>query len=214
MTRRPPVPARRLSASGPAALLLLLLVGAATAAGCGLFDTAQPEPPTNDTQVPPADFTTPESTLVTIERAIENRLTSNYGLALTDSVGNGDPGFYASFDPSDLAAWAKAGNPDPGIWTRDRELTFLSQFLGVSAFYVVTFSPDPARTDFDIDADTRVLNRRYRIFAPGLAPVAGAAGLTFERVGLSGEWKVRFWEDHVDTTRDVQTLGTRRLNGR
>jgi hypothetical protein len=214
MTERPPVPARLAAAPGRAALLLLLLAFAAAGTGCGLFDTARPEPPTNDTQVPPADFTTPESTLVTIERAIENRLSSNYGLALTDSVGNGDPGFYASFDPSDLAAWAKAGNPDPGIWTRERELVFLPQFLGVSAFYEVTFSPDPVRADFDIGADTRVLNRRYRIFAPGLAPVAGAAGLTFKRVGLSGEWKLRFWEDFVDTTRDVQTFGTRRLNGR
>ena len=214
MTHRPPVSVRPPAAAGRAALLILFFACATAVAGCGLFDTARPEPPTDDSQVPQPDYTTPESTLVTIERAIENRLSSNYGLSLTDSVGNGDPGFYASFDPSDLAAWAQAGNPPPATWTRERELVFLPQFLGVSAFYEVTFTPDPARTDFDIDADTKVLNRRYRIFAPGLAPVAGAAGLTFERVGLSGEWKIRFWEDHVDTTRDVQTLGTRRLNGR
>ena len=196
-------------------LFLCLFAIATLTAGCGLFDTAQPIPPTDDAQVPPPDFTLPESTLVTLERAVENRLNSNYAQCLTDSVGNAEPGFYASFDPSDLAAWLQNGNPNPGTWTRERELVFLPGFLAFNpnALYSVTFSPDPLRPDFDISADTKVWNRRYRVFAAGSPVAAGSAGLTFKRVGLSGEWKIRVWEDRRDTT-NVRTWGTARLTGR
>jgi hypothetical protein len=199
-------PRRRAWLAG-AALGLGLVAG-----GCGLFDTAQPEPPFGVRPVPPANFVHPESTLATLERSVENRLTSDYALCFTDSVGNAEPGFYASFDPSDLADWLQ-NNPHPGIWTLDRELQFIPQFLAYNpnAFYDVTF--DTLRDDFDVGPNTRVLNRTYRVFAAGSPVAAGAAVLTFERVGLAGEWKIRFWEDLRDTA-GVRTWGTARLNGR
>lgn len=202
-----PTPARRLARLA----LLLALVGGA--GGCGLFDTAQPEPPLDSDAIPP-NFTLPESVLATFERAVELRSSSNYGLCFTDSLGNGDPGFYASFDPSDLSAWLQAGFPDPGIWTRSKELAFFPQFLAfnTNAFYDVTLTPDP-RGDFDLDANTKLLNRRYRVFAAGSPVAAGSVGFTILRVGLSGEWKIRFWEDRRDTA-DVRTWGTARLQGR
>ena len=199
--------AARLLARG--ALLAVLLGGS----GCGLFDTAQPEAPLDSDAIPP-NFTLPESLLATLERAVETRSSSNYGQCFTDSVGNGDPGFYASFDPSDLAAWLQAGNPDPGIWTRGRELVFFPQFMAFNpnAFYDLTLSADP-RGDFDLDASTKLWNRRYRVFAAGSPVAAGSVGFTIQRVGLSGEWKIRFWEDRRDTA-DVRTWGTARLQGR
>ncbi len=207
-----PRPSRAAAPARVAAFGLALLLLAA-AGGCGLFDTAQPEPPGSDQSIPP-NFDLPESTLATLERAVETRSASNYGLCLTDSLANAEPGFYASFDPADLAAWRAAGNPDPGLWTRARELLFFPQFMAFNpnAFYDLTLTPDP-RGDFDLDADTRVLNRRYRVFAAGSPVAAGSVGLTLERVGLSGEWKVRFWEDRRDTA-DVRTWGTARLQGR
>ncbi len=196
------------------AALLILLSCSLVAAGCGLFDTARPEPPNSDPGIPPI-FSIPESTLATLQRAVESRSASNYGLCLTDSLGLQEPGFYASFDPADLAAWLQAGNPDPGLWTRERELTFFPQFLAFDPnnFYTVTFSPDPVRPDVDLNPTTRILNRRYRVFAGGNPVAAGAAGLTFASVGLAGDWKIRFWEDRRDTN-DVRTWGTARLNGR
>ena len=195
-------------------LAIPALVLALAASGCGLFETAQPEPPSNDAGIPPS-FSLPESTLVTLERAVEGRSATNYALCLTDSLGLAEPGFYATHDPADLAAWLQAGNPDPGIWTRERELTFFPQFIAYNpnAFYEVTFTQDPIRPDVPLDANTEIWNRRYRVFAAGSPVVAGSASLTFARVGLSGEWKIKFWEDHRDTA-DVRTWGTARLNGR
>lgn len=195
-------------------LIFLALAFALAASGCGLFDTAQPDPPVGPVGLPP-NFTLPESTLVTLERAVETRSASNYGLCLTDSLGLQEPGFYAAPDPIDLASWLQAGNPDPGVWTRERELTFFPQFIAYNpnAFYEVTFTQDPIRPDVDFSANVQILNRRYRVFAAGSPVAAGAAGLTIARVGLSGEWKITYWEDHRDTA-DVRTWGTARLQGR
>src|SRR5262245_20380286 len=109
-------------------LLALSLAAAVPLAGCGLFSTETPLPPTQDQPHPPPNFVVAESTLATLERSVEFRLTGDYGLCFTDSVGNGEPGFYASFDPSDLADW-RQNNPDPGIWTLERELQFFPRFL-------------------------------------------------------------------------------------
>jgi len=195
-------------------ILLAIAAVALAAAGCGLFDTAQPEDPSADAGIPP-NFNVPESTLATLERAVETRSTSNYGLCLSDSIGLDEPGFYAVPDPADLAAWLQEGNPDPGLWTRERELTFLPNFLAFDPnnFYTVTFSQDPVRPDESVDANTQILNRRYRVFAGGNPIVAGSAGLMMGRVGLSGEWKLLYWDDHRDTS-EVRTWGTARLNGR
>ena len=192
-------------------LLLPCLLLALAGAGCGLFDTAVAPPPSNPNAVPPPNFDLPDSTLATLERSIENRLTSDYALCFTDSAGNGEPGFYASFDQSDLADWLQ-NNPPPGTWTLEREIQFIPRFLSyIPNFYEVTF--DTLRPDFDIDAETRVWNRTYRVFAGGSPVAAGAAVLTFKRVGLSGQWKIRFWEDLRDTA-GIRTWGTARLNGR
>jgi hypothetical protein len=192
--------------------ILPVLALALAAAGCGLFATQTPTPPTQGVQPPPPNFVTPESTLATLERAVEFRQTDNYSRCFTDSVGNNEPGFYSSFDPSDLADW-RQNNPDPGIWTLERELQFFPRFLAYNpnAFYEVTFST--FQPDFDLAPDQRVLNRHYRVTAAGSPVAAGAAILIFQQVGLAQEWKIRFWEDLRDTA-DVRTWGTARLNGR
>ena len=211
MTPRTPRPRRSAAFASVVPALAFALSVAVVAPGCGLFSTAVPEPPTSGNTIPPANFDVPESTLATLIRSVENRLTSDYKLCFTDSVGNDEPGFYASFDPSDLSDWVQ-DHPPPGIWTLDREIQFFPRFLAYNpnSFYdmtVTTFRPD-----LDLDPSTRILNRTYRVFASGSPVAAGAAVLTFKRVGLSGEWKISFWEDLVDTT-DVRTWGVARLNG-
>ena len=192
-------------------LLLLALLLALAASGCGLFATTPAPPPTSGNIVPPPNFDDPESTLATLERSIENRLTSDYALCFTDSAGNEEPGFYQSFDPSDLADW-RQNNPDPGVWDLDDELQFIPRFLtfNPNAFYEVTF--DTLRPDFSLGLDTRVLNRTYRVFAAGSPVAAGAAVLTMQQLQPSLQWKIRFWEDLRDTS-GVRTWGVARLNG-
>jgi hypothetical protein len=192
------------------ALAFALLVAAA-AAGCGLFDTAVPELPEDNVSIPP-DFATPESLLATLERAVERQESSNYFLCYTDSVGADQPGFYASFDPADVAQYENDGNVMPALWTLEDEIEFFPQFLDNSAgaFYEMTISPDPINPDILIDDQSRVLNRRYRVFAGTNTVAAGSAGLTIVRVGQAGEWKIRFWEDRRDTA-GVRTWGTARL---
>jgi hypothetical protein len=201
----------------PVLLLLAATALAAAAAGCGLFATTEPERPDPGQSIPPS-FVLPESTLAALERAVELREYSNYSQCLTDSVGTGgeEPGFYASFDPTDFAQWQSdnPGTPPPLPWTREREITFFPNFMAFNpnVNYEMTITPDEVRGDFDLDANTKLLNRRYRVLAAGIPIAAGVAGLTFVRVGDVGDWKIRFWEDLRDTS-GVRTWGTARLNG-
>jgi hypothetical protein len=202
---------RRSGTFAPVASAAFVLAVVLAAPGCGLFSTAQPEPPTTGNPIPPPNFVLPESTLATLVRSVENRLTEDYKLCFTDSLGNEEPGFYASFDQSDLADWLQE-NPHPGIWTLEREAQFFPRFLAFNPNAFYTMVVDTLRPDFDIDPSTRVLNRTYRVHAAGSPVAAGAAILTFRRVGLSGEWKIGFWEDLRDTA-GVRTWGVARHNG-
>jgi hypothetical protein len=179
-------------------------------AGCATDDPLAPLDP--GPGPPPPNFDLPESTLATLERAVENRLVSDYALCFTDSAGRGEPGFYASFDPADLIEWLQV-NPPPGTWTLLREITFFPRFLAYApgAFYAMTLVP--TRADEIPDTETRILHRSYRVFAGPTPVAAGEAVLTFRRVSLAGEWKISFWEDRRDTT-GVRTWGTARLEGR
>lgn len=159
---------------------------------------------------PSPSFVVPESTLVTLERAVENRVVMDYLTCFTDSLGDSEPGFYATFDVDDRIAWIEAGNPDPGTWTLERETRFLPHFLAFApdAFYVVTLTP--TGSDFAPDASTVVFHRSYRVFSVATPVEAGEAVLTLVRTGGTGAWKIRFWEDRRDTT-GIRTWGTARL---
>ncbi|MGH7725212.1 MAG: hypothetical protein ACREOU_07250 [Candidatus Eiseniibacteriota bacterium] len=200
--------------SSSAALALALAI-ALSGAGCGLFDTAQPEPPTTGDGGLPPDFTTPESTLATLARSVHDRNVTNYGQCIADTVLESRE-FFQEFDPADATAWLE-NHPDlPVPWIRERELTFFNQFIANSDFsgnfYDVYFSPDP-RGDVNISDSKRILNRIYRVWSGNSPVCAGSAGFTLERIGLAGDFKITYWEDRRDTA-DVRTWGTARLNGR
>ena len=201
----------------PKALLPILAALLVALAGCGMFSTRPAAPPGGDVQVPP-DFTSPDSLLATLVRAIRDRSTTNFGLALADTLIENRE-FHAVFDPADIIEWQAAGHPNyPSDWRRNDELTLFPQF-------VANFPDQLYDTYFFLDEDrggkvnlggphqTEIWNMHYRVWA-GTTPVAaGSAGLTFERVGPGGDYRLTYWDDHRDTT-NVRSWGKHRLEGR
>ena len=203
---------RRKPLLAPLAALLVAL------SGCGMFSTRPAEAPGGGGPGVPPNFTTPDSTLATIARAIHDRSTTNFGLALADTLIELRE-FHAVFDPADLIEWTSSGHPDyPHDWRRTDELTLFPQFVAnfPDQLYDTYFFVDEDRGGkINVGGPTQmeIWNMHYRVWA-GTTPVAaGSAGLTFERVGLSGEYKLTYWDDHRDTT-NVRSWGKHRLEGR
>jgi hypothetical protein len=196
-------------------LLLALALATLGTAGCGLFSTGVPDPPFVDAGIPP-NFTTPESTLATIARAIGSRSATNYGQALADTILESRE-FHAAFDPADIAVYLQTHPSAPADWRREAELSFFNQFVAnFEQRYDTYFFVDEERGGIiDIGGATqkKIYNMHYRVWAGSNAVVAGSAGINFERVGLGGEYKITYWEDHRDTA-NVRTWGSARLLGR
>jgi hypothetical protein len=198
--------------------LFLLIALALACAGCGLFSTRTPDPPDNTGPGVQPNFTSPESTLATLTRAIHDRDITNFGQALADTLLEGRD-FHAAYDPADIIEWQNQGHPTYIVdWRRSNELAFFPQF-------VANFPDNRYDTYFTIDNDRGgiinlggptqqvIYNLHYRVWA-GTTPVAaGTAGITFERVGLATDYKITYWDDHRDTV-NVKSWGKRRLEGR
>ena len=102
-------------------VLAVALSLAAAGSGCGLFDTAEPQLPSG-VGIPPADFSIPESTLVTLQRAIVFKNVNNYIACFADTLID-RKGFHAQFDPADLLDYqTSTGQPPPSDWTRPQEV--------------------------------------------------------------------------------------------
>ena len=164
------------------------------------------------------NFTTPDSTLATLARAVHDRSITNYGLCFADTLLESRE-FHAAYDPADIIEWQNAGHPTYIIdWRRNDELTLFPQFIAnfPDAFYDTYFTVDEDRggiVNLGGPTQKQIWNLHYRVWA-GTTPVAaGTAGITFERVGLAGDYKMTYWEDHRDTT-NVRTWGKHRLEGR
>ena len=198
----------------PLLLLLLLLV----APGCDHSHPTEDEIVAVD-PLPP-NFSSPDSTLASLARAIHYRSTTNYGLAFADTITE-NRGFHAVFDPNDILEWVSAGHSTyPADWRREDELAFFPNFVASypDAFYDTYFTVDDSRGGKIVvggPTHMEIWNMHYRVWA-GTTPVAaGSAALTFETVGYStqNEYKLTYWDDHRDTT-NVRSWGKHRLEGR
>lgn len=198
-------------------LLPILAALLVALSGCGMFSTRPAEPPGGGGPVVPPNFTTIDSTLATIVRAIHDRSTTNFGLALADTLLENRE-FHAVFDPADIIEWTSAGHPAPTDWRRNDELTLFPQFVAnfPDQLYDTYFFVDEDRGGkINIGGPTQmeIWNMHYRVWAGSIPVAAGSAGLTFERVGLGSEYKLTYWDDHRDTT-NVRSWGKHRLEGR
>ena len=198
--------------------ICLLLALALACAGCGLFSTRPAEPPNDDSAGVPPNFTTPESTLATLTRAIHDRSITNFGQALADTLLEGRE-FHAAYDPADVIEWQNQGHPTYIVdWRRNDELNLFPQFVASfpEALYDTYFTIDNDRGGIiNIGGPTQqvIYNLHYRVWAGTIPVAAGTAGITFERVGLATEYKITYWDDHRDTV-NVKSWGKHRLEGR
>jgi hypothetical protein len=166
----------------------------------------------------PPNYQMPESTLATLARSIHDGSLTNYSAAFADTILEGRE-FHATFDSADVAAWLTTHPSVPDDWNRAAEMTFFPEFVGHHfAPLDATFEVDEARGGIvDMGGPTykQVWNVRYRVRAGTVAVVAGAAALTFERVGLmgeSGDSKLTRWVDRRDIG-TARTWGRARLEG-
>ena len=162
---------------------------------------------------PILNFSRPESTLAVLANAIHQRNTANYDLCLADTLLEGRE-FHATFDPADLTDFIIGGGTVPADWNAAAESTFLPHFLtlNTTAFYDARFTLDPNLGIIDFGGPTQkhVYNLRYRVWAGSTPVVAGAVGMTFERIGVHADFKITYWEDRRDTT-DITTWGLARM---
>lgn len=182
-----------------ATLLVVALVG------CNYFEPTKPEPPPKGTRIVPR-YTAPETTLVTMELAVEDKSANNgvdaYAGALADTLTDAAE-FRAFFDPITLARFPGQSS----VWSRDREQIFYSNLSRLQPGVTVVFTWGSFRgaPDDDHQATTALLYRSYQMYAApdqtNLVPIArGNADLYFVLSG--GVWKLVRWQDHEDPLAD------------
>jgi len=193
-------------------LLLLLLV----APGCD--DSHPTEEEIQIVDPLPPNFSSPDSTLASLARALHYRSTTNFSLVFADTMIERRE-FHAVFDSIDIIEWVSTGHSTyPSDWRRDDEVAFFPNFVASypDAFYDTYFTVDDARGGkINVGGPTQmeIWNMHYRVWAGATPVAAGSAALKFERIGLAGEYKLTYWDDHRDTT-NVRSWGKHRLEGR
>jgi hypothetical protein len=209
-----------------ARLLGTTLLLAAAIPGCDYFRPAQPEAPSSASSFVP-DFTSPDSTLSTIGKAIEDKGllgSSAYRDAFADTNSAGSiAGYHQFFWPLDVADWKQNSKHDPpDDWDYNLEQAFYPRFVRVTPqAYSMAWAPDPSHPD-DIGANTATIHRHYVITAHAADGTLtqylaiGFADLTLLRFP-DGNWRLIRWEDRRDPDADPNdtdqvTLGSRRLN--
>jgi hypothetical protein len=199
----------------------VLLAGA----GCGWFQPAAPERATNQHTVLP-NYTSADSTLVTIDRALEDKGTSNglsaYAGAFADTAAD-SRGFHGFFDPLTLNRMQQLGVVIPPDWDLAHEISFYSKVVTVTIplgsnridFF---WTKDDTRGEDERKPDYAILHREYALFytlSDTTRTVArGLATLRLEKLSPS-RWAIVTWDDREITAprRELGeiSLGERRL---
>lgn len=182
---------------------ILGAVALAGAWGCDTFRPRRPEAPAG----PPLHvaYNSPDSTLDTMRRGIENRTDAGilaYVGALADS-GTEGRAFLAFMDPAAALRWEQGSQkPPPDAWDRSREQSFVSRFLStvITRECQMVWEKDTRYPDV-IGSGEVVYYRHYLVLLTGEATPSdtvaiGYAALTLDQLGAN--WKLTRWQDQVD----------------
>lgn len=199
--------------AGRAASALLI---AALAAGCDLFKPAEPEPPDGDVIL--GNYTTVDSTLDTMARAVraKGQLDGQnaYLRGLADPALDVGRTFVAEFDAATLSGF-QGSVPNP--WGRNEESSFYSNFAGDDGLLAHDMEwgdgdrSDPVPTD-----STATVIRSYRVLrlnaTNSITTLAtGYADMDFVRTPRG--WVMVRWVDRENSTGPTRSsYGALRLN--
>jgi len=192
-------------------------------AGCDLFKPATPELGGGGSTLLP-NYSEPESCLRYMQEGVRLKEKSGgreaYLGALADTTKDGR-GFHAFFDQ---AVWNAYAATRPADWDLALESDFLSRFFqSFGDEYEMRWLPDESFPHDDDFGDSRILHRRYEVWAlrpstTDLLFTVGYADLYFSRISPS-RWALTRWQDRVapeagfpPTDPDQQCFGHRRLN--
>ncbi len=192
----------RMRGVGPA--LAALLFAIALLQGCGLFKPTEPETPSGT--VVRTDYSSPDSTLETLARAVEDKgsstgLTAYLG-GLADQSRDG-----IGFVAIPLESVVQALQVSDQTWTESNESGFYSRLAKINASpYLMTWEPDTRFNPDDVNGDDAVLYRRYTILTPQNRLIArGYAKLVMKQLNGS-KWVVVTWEEQVVEPGDDEAL--------
>jgi hypothetical protein len=200
------------------ALAWLALTGAL--GPCSLFKPADPEQGSG-AQLIPSNYAEYDSTLATMQRAIDAKGTSNskdiYLSALSTAGDAGGP-FVARFDQVTVSRYLADHPTVPSSWTQTQEESFLEDLYADNAgvTYRMSWAPYPPGGEESLTPDRVGIYRKYTIqiiAASGGVPfVEGWARLTLVKSGTS--WKLVEWDDRGEVqtpTAGTKTYGLVRL---
>jgi hypothetical protein len=206
-------------------LFLLVALAMTGLAACDWFRPAQPEAPSGEIAFIP-DYSQPESTLVTIARAIADKGVtigaSAYAGAFAESVTSASPAAYHQFfSDQDIANWLINHSAVPD-WGFREEQTFYNRFVRLypADAYRMEWAKDTLNPDVESEG---VFNRHYLI--TGHNPTTGNQ-TRFLAIGYctlkmlqftDGNWRIVRWDDKVDPNanpddQEQVSLGKRRLD--
>jgi hypothetical protein len=199
-------------------IALLCAAAGVLAAGCGLFEPADPEAPSGDSAIIVQDYTTPDNTLATIARGLHGK---NAVGAISAYMEGFHITFTAEFDPI-----TQVRNPErfPLPWGPLEERQFFTQFIQLTTNpYGLQWEIDQGAPTDDIDeiAGTALLHRRYTVWDSTTTTSArriavGFVDLDFVRTTNPTAWVITKWADREDPAADFglgeRSYGERRVN--
>ncbi len=203
---------RRSCAAWPRTAFAAAVVALALAGCRNPFAPSEPQPPVEAAVPVRTDYATPEGVLTTIRDAVFARNQSDGAAAYIGAFS--DTGYVQVFDPGVVEDRIRASKAIPN-WNRAYERTFYPYLfrqqvllvqnpaLYTDADYVLSWTPEIASDDINLDSGVATLYRLYHLTATisdgSVAQLAyGHARIVMERNASGTRWAITRWEDTTD----------------
>jgi len=176
---------------------VIMVLAGALIGGCNLFQTREPETPTNSGNIPFYIPIEPWIVLLNLKYTTEALVITNFDRSLATN-------YKFRFSSSDATL--------DTVWTKDRDIAALTAlFQGKGATHLTWTPTDSGGTS----TDRFYQNLRYRLVMrrsktdTSRVVIVGQCNLYMHQD--NGNWMVTRWEDNVDDP-DYKTWGWARLN--